>query len=219
MIFAAYPFWRAIGRQFRRPEGFGGRIMGHVMEAINRTPNRLTIAALGIAPADVVLEIGYGPGCAIEALAERAPLGRIYGVDPSIEMFTTACRRNRRSIAGGRVILTQGHVGDLWLDAATVDKILGVNVVYFLDEEGGELREARRLLKPGGKLALYATDKSAMQNWKFAGPETHRLFGADDLRLLLDRAGFAADEIAIGEVGVALGLVGLVAVATKRPND
>jgi SAM-dependent methyltransferase len=212
---AAYLFWRAIGRQFRRPEGLGGRIMGRVMEAINRAPNRVAIAALDIAPADVVLELGYGPGCAIEELAERAPLGRIYGVDPSTEMFAAACRRNRKSIAGGVVILKQGFVGDLELKTESVDKILGVNVAYFFDEAGGELREARRLLKPGGKLALYATDKSAMRGWKFAGPETHRQLGADDLRFLLDRAGFATDEITIREARFALGIVGLVATATK----
>ena len=57
--------------------------MGRVMEAINRAPNREAIAALAIAPADVVVEIGYGPGCAIETLAASAPRGRVYGIDPS----------------------------------------------------------------------------------------------------------------------------------------
>ncbi len=189
--------------------------MGRVMEAINRAPNREAIAALAIAPADVVVELGFGPGRAIEALAECAPLGRIYGVDPSTEMFAVASRRNHHSIDSGRVTLMRGHIQDLRLKAESVDKILGVNVVYFLDEGGGELREARRLLKPGGKLALYATDKSTMRRWKFAGAETHRLYGAQDLRLLLVRAGFRPEEIAIQEVAIAFGVAGLVAAATR----
>jgi SAM-dependent methyltransferase len=210
---AAEPLWSAIGRQFRQPEGAGGRVMGRVMEAINRAPNRETIGALAIAPTDRVVEIGYGPGCAIEALAAAAPLGRIYGVDPSAEMFAAASRRNRGSIAAGVVTLVRGHLEDLRLDAESIDKILGVNVVYFLDS--GELIEARRLLKPGGRLALYATDKSVMRRWKFAGPETHRLFGGEELTLLLAGAGFHPEEIAIRKVKVALGVEGLVATAIK----
>jgi SAM-dependent methyltransferase len=216
MTSAVHPLWRAVGRQFRRPEGLGGRIMGLVMEAINLAPNRETIAALEIAPQDRIVEIGYGPGCAIETLAASAALGRIYGADPSAEMFAAASRRNQESIAAGQVTLIQGHLFDLQLLERSVDKILGVNVVYFLDEEGDELREARRVLKPGGRLALYATDKAVMRGWRFAGPDTHRLFGHEELRLLLERAGFHPDDIAIRSVKVALGLEGLVATATKR---
>ena len=207
--------WGAIGRQFRRPEGLGGRIMGRVMEAINRAPNQLAIAALDVSPADVILELGFGPGCAIEELAARAPLGLVYGVDPSREMFARACRRNREPIAGGRVQLAQGFMRDLQLQPESIDKILGVNVVYFFCEDGGDLREARTLLKPGGKLALYATDKTTMRRWKFAGPETHRLFGAEDLRRLLARAGFGADEIEIREAEIFYGVIGFVVIATK----
>jgi ubiquinone/menaquinone biosynthesis C-methylase UbiE len=219
MVSTIGELWGAIGRQFRQPAGLGGRLMGHVMEVINRAPNREALAALEIDPADVVVELGFGPGCAIEALAERAPQGRIFGVDPSAEMLGAAARRNRGPIAAGRVQLTQGHIRDLRLPPGAVDKILAVNVVYFFDEDGGELREARRLLKPGGRLVIYATDKSVMYRWKFAGPATHRLFGRDDLALLLGRAGFDADAIAIREARVAPGVVGLVATATKTAQD
>lgn len=208
--------WRAIGRQFRRPAGWGGWLMGRVMEWINRAPNREAIAALAIAPADVIVEIGYGPGCAIEALAASAPRGRVYGIDPSPEMLASASRRNREAAAAGRVSLSQGDIRDLRLASESVDKILAVNVVYFLDEDGGELKEAWRLLKRGGKIALYATDQSVMRRWKFAGPETHRLYGRDALFELLRRAGFDPGEIAIREVEVAFGVAGLVATATKQ---
>ena len=193
--------------------------MGRVMEAINRAPNREAIAALAIAPADVVVEIGYGPGCAIETLAASAPRGCVYGIDPSPVMHASASRRNREALAAGRVSLSLGDVRDLRLAPDSVDKILAVNVVYFLDEDGGELKEAWRLLKPGGRIALYATDKSVMTRWKFAGPETHRLYGRNELFELLRRAGFDPGKIAIREVGVAFGVAGLVATATKQSSQ
>jgi len=208
--------WRAIGRQFSCPSGLSGRLMGRVMQFINRAPNREAIASLEIEASDVILELGFGPGCAIEILAAKAPLGRIYGVDPSEEMLASASRRNKHAIASGRVRLLQGRIDALPLQSGSIDKILAVNVVYFFDACGSEFHEARRLLRPGGKMAIYATDKSEMAHWKFAGPDTHRLFGPDDLALLIARGGFDSDEFSIREVPVAFGVTGLVATVSKR---
>ena len=159
--------------------------MGRVMAFINRAPNREAIASLEIEPSDIVLELGFGPGCAIRALVAKTPLGRVYGVDPSKEMLALASRRNKHAIASGRAQLLRGRIDALPLQSGSIDKILAVNVVYFFDEYGSELREARRLLKPGGKMAIYATNKSAMAHWKFPGPDTHRLFGPNELALLI----------------------------------
>ena len=211
-------FWRVIGRQFSCPSGFSGRLMGHVMELINEAPNREAIASLEIEPSDVIVELGFGPGRAIETLVAKAPLGRVYGVDPSEEMLASASHRNKHAIASGRVQLLQGKIDALRLQSGSIDKILAVNVVYFFEIFGGEIWEARRLLKPGGKIAIYATDKSAMKHWKFASPETHQLFGRDDLALLFACGGFDIDEFSIREIPVVFGITGLVATASKRPR-
>jgi SAM-dependent methyltransferase len=208
--------WRAIGCQFSCPSGLGGRLMGRVMAFINRAPNREAIASLEIKPSDIVLELGFGPGCAIRALVAKTPLGRVYGVDPSKEMLALASRRNKHAIASGRAQLLRGRIDALPLQSGSIDKILAVNVVCFFDEYGSELREARRLLKPGGKMAIYATDKSAMAHWKFAGPDTHRLFGPNELALLIVRGGFDREEFLIREIPVTFGVAGLVATVSKR---
>ena len=61
--------WDAMGRQLRHPSGFPGRMIGQAMAIANRRPNRLAIEALGVAPEDVVLELGFGPGRAVGKLA------------------------------------------------------------------------------------------------------------------------------------------------------
>lgn len=215
MIFSTSSVWNAIGHQLQRPEGSGGWVIGQIMAEINRTPNRLAISALDISSADTVLELGFGPGWAIAEMAKCATLGMVYGVDPSSTMLAMASRRNRDAIAGGRVRLIQGFAKDLELHSGSVDKIIGVNLVYFIGDESGDLRDARRLLKRGGKLSLYATDKSTMKRWRFARSETHRLFGCDDLRSLLVQAGFKADSVQISKAEIGFGITGLVALATR----
>lgn len=203
------------GRQLQHPTGLTGRLVGHAMAFANRRANRAAVEALGIEPADEILELGFGPGAAIETLAALAPEGRIYGIDKSQEMLALACKRNKAAMRAGRVVLTQGSFDRLPLPAATVDKVLAVNVIYFWHEAGAVLSEIRRVLRPGGILAIYATDAGAMQRWKFAGPATHRTFDRPGLAALLEAAGFERARIDIRETCPAPGLRGWVATARQ----
>ena len=206
-----------IGRQLQHPSGLAGRLLGHAMELANRRPNREAIAALDIEPDDDILELGFGPGAAIEALAMLAPQGRIFGVDISQTMLELACQRNQMAIRTGRMVLTQGGFDHLPLAGGSVDKILAVNVVYFWHDAETILREVQRVLRPGGLICLYATDAAAMRRWKFAGPETHRTFDRQALAALLQNGGFAADQIVLREIRVLPNIPGWIATARKGP--
>ena len=92
------------------------------------------------------------------------------GIDSSPDMLAQAGHCNRRAIAEGRVQLHLGRFDALPWPSGSIGKILAVNVVYFFSEGGDEIREARRVLAPGGLMAVYATHKDTMQHWKFAGP-------------------------------------------------
>jgi SAM-dependent methyltransferase len=209
-------FWSGIGHQLKSPSGAGGRLAGRVMTVVNSAPNRLAIGALEIQPDDRVLELGFGPGSAIRALAKAASKGAVLGIDSSPDMLAQAERRNRRAIAEGRVQLRLGRFDALPWPAGSIGKILAVNVVYFFSEGGDEIREARRVLAPGGLMAVYATHKDTMQHWKFAGPDTHRLYGAADLRALLLRGGFEPQEVTVREAALAFGVRGLLALAVRH---
>ena len=102
-------FWSGIGHQLKCPSGRAGRLTGRVMAVVNKEPNRLAIEALGIEPADQVLELGFGPGSAVRAMAAAARSGRVLGIDRSPEMLAQASRRNRRAIERGRVKLRLGR--------------------------------------------------------------------------------------------------------------
>jgi SAM-dependent methyltransferase len=208
--------WTGIGEQLRSPSGRYGRLIGRLMALINAGPNRLAIEALQVRPGDTVLELGFGPGRAIAGLARRANRGRVLGIDQSLEMLDLAMRANRKAIVDGRVRLRLGRFDRLPYDDASADRILAVNVAYFFDAEGREVAELHRVLRPGGRAVVYVTDRASMASWKFSGPDTHRLYDADELRGLLRRGGFSHKQIAVSEVRLPLGVSGLVAVAAKE---
>jgi ubiquinone/menaquinone biosynthesis C-methylase UbiE len=211
--------WHAFGRQLQNPRGIAGHWTGKLMRWINSGPNHAAVEALQITPGDRVLELGFGPGHAIELIAARVTEGCVYGIDQSDMMLQQASMRNRRAIGRGRVVLRRAAFECLPFAAASIDKILAVNVVYFWRDASLVFQEIRRVLRPSGRIVIYSTDVSTMRGWKFAGTETHRLYDADALRNILLLGGFPADRISIGEISFSGGIVGLLAVADdQRPK-
>lgn len=186
------------------------------MVPLNRIPNRVAIARLAPAAGEAVLEVGFGPGAALAEILRVAPDCRLSGVDRSAAMVDLARRRNRGAPAAGRLDLRAGSVFDLpWADGS-FDKVLAVNVAYFFDEDGRAMAELRRVLRPGGRLVLYVTDRGTMERWRFAGPETHRTYDAADLRAALLGAGFPTDAIAIDAVLLPFGMRGWLGTAERQ---
>jgi SAM-dependent methyltransferase len=207
--------WQGIGAQLRNPSGLWGRMAGSLMAFANAKPNTLALAALSMREGESLLELGCGPGCALQGLLRLPHLARVIGLDWSEVMLAHASRRNRLALEAGRLALVRGDFARLPFIAEIADAILAVNVVYFMHSSAA-VREARRVLCPGGRMVLYATDRSAMRRWRFAGPDTHRLFDHNRLTALLIDAGFAADCIRIEGVNAGLGVMGLLAVARKE---
>jgi SAM-dependent methyltransferase len=117
---------------------------------------------------------------------------------------------NRDGIRLGQVRLYLGSFESLPFPNRSMDKILAVNVAYFWREAAAVLGEVRRVRKPGGRLAIYVTDASAMRRWKFAGPETHRLFDREELLRMLRQNSFSNEEIRVKAVKVFPGVMGLI---------
>jgi SAM-dependent methyltransferase len=207
--------WKEFGRQLRYPSGALGGLVGHAMAIVNGRPNRLALDALNVRTNDVALELGFGPGKAIERLFDLTGHGRVLGIDHSEVMLAQATRRNRRAIVSGSVDLRQGSFAALPWPAESVDKILAVNVMYFFGDEGTEIREARRVLRRGGNMVGYLTDARTMKHWKMATSDTHHLFGRDECVRVLLAGGFGADEIKIVPVAIGCGVDGILAVACK----
>ena len=204
-----------LARQFCDPTGVGGHIVGHIMSVINAVPNRCAIGALDVGAHDDVLELGFGPGRALQRLAQLAHRGTVTGIDRSDVMMRQAKARNRQSISAGTIRLARASFEALPLADAAVDKILAVNVIYFFPPRGRALAEARRVLRPGGTMSIYATDFSARRELQFAGPETYQMFDRDSLGAFLEASAFAGDRIDVQKFRLPLGFHGLLARISK----
>lgn len=207
--------WHEIGRQLAYPSGPFGHLAGLLMERANREPYRLALEALAPGRDDEVLEIGIGPGAGLAELTRQVTRGRVFGLDGSPQMLRRAARRNRCAVASGHLILASGDFCHLPWGAARFDTVLAVNVAYFFDVEGRAAREIRRVLRPGGRAALYVTDRETMRTWPFAGPDTHTTYDAEGLRGLLVRGGFAPEAVEIRQVALPMNVKGLVAIARR----
>jgi ubiquinone/menaquinone biosynthesis C-methylase UbiE len=181
--------WHRLAQQFRRPTGFLGRLAGFFFR-INREGIDWTIRLLEIQPTDHVLEIGFGPGHGIQYAARLATQGRVAGVDFSETMLQEASRRNAAAIAASRVELCLGDVSALLYPDNTFHKVFATNVVYFWKDPLANLKELRRVMKPGGHLALYVIAKDDLLKFKVTQTGVYQLYAGEDLVRLLTQAGF-----------------------------
>src|SRR5512146_1366803 len=182
-------FWHRLAQQFRQPAGFLGRLAG-LFFRINREGIEWTIEQLEIQPADHVLEIGFGPGYGIQRVAGLASQGRVAGVDFSETMLQQATRRNAAAIAAGKVEVQLVDASTLPYPDNSFHKVFGTNVVYFWKEPAATLQEIRRVMKPGGRLALYVISKEDIAKFKVTQTGVYRLYSGDELAGLLTQAGF-----------------------------
>ncbi len=134
------------------------------MARMNLTCAAWVIDLLDVQPSDRVLEVGFGPGVGIQLLTSSASAGYVAGVDPSKEMVAQATTRNKKAIESGRVELRHGSVASLPFADNTIDKALAINSMQVWSDAVAGLREMRRVLKPGGEIALGSTPNSGQPN-------------------------------------------------------
>jgi ubiquinone/menaquinone biosynthesis C-methylase UbiE len=147
-------------RMFGQPRGFLGRLGGHIMARMNAECGAWVIDLLEVQARDNVLEIGFGPGVAIEQLSKRASEGHVAGVDQSKEMVAQARARNAIAIQEGLVDLWHCSVEQLPFPEDSFNKAMAVNSMQVWSDALSGLRQIRRVMKPGARIALGFTHHS-----------------------------------------------------------
>jgi SAM-dependent methyltransferase len=186
--------------------------------------NPLLLAQLH--PGEVVLDLGSGGGLDVLLSAKRvAPGGHAYGVDMTDEMLELA-NRNKDKAGVANVTFLKGTMEQVPLPEAAVDVVISNCVINLADDKGTVIREAFRVLKPGGRLAvsdmveLRPLPRVVKQDLEARAGCIAGTIPVDDYRQLLVEAGFESPEIEItGEQGVQglPGAIGSASIRARKP--
>jgi SAM-dependent methyltransferase len=198
---------RRFAEQLACPSGTAGRLLGAGMDLANRKPNRLAIDQLSPRPCERVLDAGCGSGAGLGEVLRRAKC-EVAGIDPSPVMIAAARRR-----LGARAELHCTGLEELPFAPASFDAALLLNVLYFCDEGGAMIANLRRVLRPGGRLVVYVTDRATMDGWAFARQGLHRLFDHAELVDALVAGGFSRDAVSVRAEPITRTVRGLIACA------
>jgi ubiquinone/menaquinone biosynthesis C-methylase UbiE len=113
-----------------------------------------------LAPGQRVLDVGCGPGTITADLARRVFPGEVIGIDLSDDVVAAATRDHPAS-AEARVAFTVGDVYSLDFDDGSFDVVFAHQVLQHLSEPVTALCEIRRVLRPGGLVAVRDADYGA----------------------------------------------------------
>ena len=125
-------------------------LYGHLAARGHRSLTNWAMGFVNIQPPDHALDVGCGGGMAIKLIAGIAVEGFVAGLDHSEDMVQQALKRNAAAARAGRVEIRHGSVAALPYNDESFDKVIGVETFYFWPDPVANLREVRRVMKPGG---------------------------------------------------------------------
>ena len=152
---------------------------------------RETAARLSLPPAGRLLDVGCGTGVLLRRLGVSYPLAELCGIDPVPEMLAVARRRTPPNVH-----LCQGWAERLPFGDGRFDAVASCNTLHYVREPLAALKEARRVLRPGGRLVLtdwcddYLACRLLDLYLRLFDRAHFRTYGGRECVRLLQKAGF-----------------------------
>lgn len=186
-------------QQCRKPTGERGREIVEYMNMSHRELTRWGVGHIDTTEAAQILDIGCGGGKTINELAHTAKSARVFGIDYSPDCVEMSSSLNADLIKDGRVKILQATVSALPFDNDSFDLVTAVETYYFWPDLVNDLKEIRRVLKPGGTILLinevYKHEKFAARNEELSREGNFPYHSPEEYEAFLTSAGFVSIEI------------------------
>jgi ubiquinone/menaquinone biosynthesis C-methylase UbiE len=134
--------------------------------------------------------VGCGPGNVTASLADAAgPDGLALGVDISVPMLTRAVHAQ----AGPNTVFIRADAQKLPFRDETVDAVNSIAALQLVPDPAAALAEMRRVLRPGGRLAVMVPTAGQAERFLWLLPDFGaHMFGEDELGDILEEQGFTS---------------------------
>ncbi len=182
----------------RKPEGFFGKMMVKGMNGGGHADlANWALSSLQIKEDSQILDIGCGGGANIARLIQRAPKGRVQGVDYSPVSVAKSKKVNAKAIGEGRCQVQEANVAELPFEENIFDIITAFETIYFWPDIEHCFNEVKRVLKPGGQFVIVNEDDGLSgdnEKWEklIEGMHTYK---PEEIRLHLSNSGFKGINI------------------------
>ena len=185
----------------REPRGEEGRRFLEHMNADHEEMARWGTSFLTVARDADVLDIGCGGGRNVQYFLERCDRGTVTGIDMSEMSVKVSKEVNADGIEKGRCRIVQGNVSELPFDDLSFSLVTAFETVYYWPSIVDSFREVMRVMR-GGALFMICNEADELnertQSWVDRIGHDMKVYNADDLRRILEEAGFC--DIAVHRV-------------------
>lgn len=189
-----------IVKQCRKPTGRSGRLLARGMNyGSHRKLAEWGLSQASIDKDDTILDVGCGGGRTVNTIAKIATEGKVYGIDYSEDSVAVSSKINKELIDAGRVEIIHASAESLPFPDDFFDLVTAVETYYFWPDLINNLREIRRVLKPGGTVILineaYRHEKFEKRNAKWARLGDFTCHLPEEFEEFLSEAGYSSIQI------------------------
>lgn len=185
--------------QYKCPTGRSGRLVAALMNKRHSVLSLWGLKHVDIEPDHMILDVGCGGGKTVSRLAQRAVLGKVFGIDHSAEMVDYSKKVNKKWIAENRVEIIEGLVEKMGFSDNFFDLVTAIETYYFWTSFSAALKEIKRVLKPEGRLLMVnemvKDGVYEIKHAKMIEQTQVRLFPLEEIRNILQSVGFVDVQV------------------------
>ncbi|MBQ8035523.1 MAG: class I SAM-dependent methyltransferase [Proteobacteria bacterium] len=178
--------------QTRKPEGFLGRLMLHLMNSGHTKLADWGLSQLPKLSPTHIVDLGCGGGRNVAKLLRDYSPAAVDGIDYSPLSVSNATRFNQSAIKAGKCTIAVNNVSELSLKSEQYGLATAFETVYFWPGLENCFAQVLRILQPGGTFLIVnesnGTDKTGKQFEKII--DQMKVYTDEDLKTALSRAGF-----------------------------